>query len=127
MAAKKFCWTNRPFSGETDHTVRSALLRPLSGPPEGGNGPPGFTSPPDGRILEPIWKEREGSAVIRKEMSILDVLCDHPEAQEVFRGYDQVVGECVMCNHLFETLEEFTAKFGLDCEDLLARLRAAAG
>lgn len=64
--------------------------------------------------------------MIWKEMTILDILCDHQEAQEVFRGYDQVVGECVMCNHLFETLEEFTAKFGLDCEALLAQLQAAA-
>lgn len=39
--------------------------------------------------------------MIWKEMTILDILCDHQEAQEVFRGYDQVVGECVMCNHLF--------------------------
>lgn len=64
--------------------------------------------------------------MIRKEMTILDILCDHQEAQEVFRGYDQAVGECVMCNHLFETLEEFTTKFGLDCEALLAQLQAAA-
>ena len=65
--------------------------------------------------------------MIDRDRSILDILCDHQEAQEVFRRYDQVIGECVMCNHLFETLEEFTAKFGLDCEELLARLRAAAG
>lgn len=65
--------------------------------------------------------------MIEKQMTILDILCDHQETQEVFRSCDQVIGECVMCNHLFETLEEFSAKYGLDCGELLARLRAAAG
>lgn len=78
-----------------------------------------------------LYWEKHGRKGVRgmidRDKSILDILCDHQEAQEVFRRYDQVIGECVMCNHLFETLEEFTARYGLDCEALLAELRAAAG
>lgn len=63
--------------------------------------------------------------MIRRDMTILDILCDHQEVQEVFRRYDQVIGECVMCNHMFETLEEFSSQYGLDCEKLLSELHAA--
>ena len=38
--------------------------------------------------------------MIRTDMTILDILCDHQETQEVFRRYDDVIGECVMCNHM---------------------------
>lgn len=38
--------------------------------------------------------------MIRRDMTILDILCDHQETQEVFRRYDDVIGECVMCNHM---------------------------
>lgn len=63
--------------------------------------------------------------MIRKEMTILDIICDHQETQEVFRKYDAVSGECVMCNHMFETLEEFSVKYHLDCETLLSQLRSS--
>ena len=58
-------------------------------------------------------------------MTILDILCDHQETQEVFRRYDEVIGECVMCNHMFETLEEFCSRYGLDSTRLTAELQAA--
>ena len=64
--------------------------------------------------------------MIRKDMTILDILCDHQETQKVFPRYDQVIGECVMCNHMFETLEEFCSRYQLDCDRLLAELQAAA-
>ena len=65
--------------------------------------------------------------MIAGDRTILDILCDHQETQEVFRRYDDVIGECVMCNHMFETLEEFCGRYGLDCAKLTTELRAAAG
>ena len=64
--------------------------------------------------------------MIRRDMTILDILCDHQETQEMFRRYDDVIGECVMCNHMFETLEEFCGRYRLDAEKLLRELSAAS-
>ena len=64
--------------------------------------------------------------MIRRDMTILDILFDHQETQEVFRRYDDVIGECVMCNHMFETLEEFCGQYRLDTEKLLRELFSAS-
>jgi hypothetical protein len=60
--------------------------------------------------------------MIRGEDKILDIVSDYPQTEEIFKPYDEIVGKCVMCNHLFETVEEFSDMYGLDMEDLLKKL-----
>lgn len=60
--------------------------------------------------------------MISKDDKILDIVSDYPQAEEIFKPYDDIVGKCVMCNHLFETVEEFSDMYGLDMEDLLKKL-----
>ena len=43
--------------------------------------------------------------MITKDMVVLDIIYAHPEIETVFHKYDEVLGECILCNHLFETLE----------------------
>lgn len=60
--------------------------------------------------------------MIDKGMKILDIISDYPEAEDIFKPYDQMIGKCVMCNHLFESVEEFCSMYGINVADLIAKL-----
>ena len=60
--------------------------------------------------------------MIDKDMKIIDIVSEYPEKEEVFKPYDQIIGKCVMCHHLFETVEEFCSMYGLDETELLVNL-----
>jgi hypothetical protein len=64
--------------------------------------------------------------LIEPGMTLLEVVYRHRRTQEVFRGYDQQAGVCLLCEALFDTLEEAAAKYRLDLENLLAELETAA-
>ena len=51
----------------------------------------------------------------------------HPATQAVFEHYDELAGECICCNALFQTLEEVAAKYSLDLGALLEDINRAAG
>ncbi|WP_462324650.1 hypothetical protein [Desulfoplanes sp.] len=57
---------------------------------------------------------------------ILEIVAAHKTTEPVFRKYDQLAGECVLCNALFETLETMAARYGLDVDDVLQQVRQAA-
>ncbi|HDP25660.1 MAG TPA: hypothetical protein ENN34_09475 [Deltaproteobacteria bacterium] len=63
--------------------------------------------------------------VIKKDMSVLDVLLEHPESERVFKTYEQRTGHCICCNSLFETIESISVKYGLDIDALIKDLREA--
>jgi hypothetical protein len=64
--------------------------------------------------------------LITPEMTVLDVVSTYRETEDVFRRYDNQAGECVCCNALFDTLQDVAAKYGLNLQELLAELCAAA-
>ncbi|GAU07833.1 hypothetical protein [Desulfoplanes formicivorans] len=57
---------------------------------------------------------------------VLDIVAAYKTTEPVFRSYDKQAGECVLCNALFESLEGLAAKYHLDVNQLLARIRQAA-
>lgn len=60
--------------------------------------------------------------MITKEMSILDIVDAYSKTEEIFRSYDEIVGKCVMCNHLFDSLEDFAEEYDIDLHDLILKL-----
>jgi len=60
--------------------------------------------------------------LIEKNMKILDIIAQYPETQDVFRGYDEVAGVCVMCNHLFDSLETLCLKYDIEINRLISQL-----
>lgn len=62
--------------------------------------------------------------MITKDMDILDIVDAHPQTEDVFRSYDAVVGECIMCKHLFETVEELTRIYSLNLDEMLEKLNS---
>ena len=57
--------------------------------------------------------------------TILDIVAEHPKTQDVFKSFDQKAGCCIMCQHLFESLEEMAKNCGLDMDELLDALNKA--
>ena len=61
-------------------------------------------------------------------MTVLDVIHRYRETEAVFKGYDDTEsGVCICCSALFETLEDVSATYGIDRDELLEALRRAAG
>ncbi|WP_027370430.1 hypothetical protein [Desulfovermiculus halophilus] len=63
---------------------------------------------------------------ITPDMTVLDIISTYRGTEEIFRRYDHQAGECVCCNALFDTLQDVAAKYGLNLQEILAELCAAA-
>ncbi|WP_461207271.1 hypothetical protein [Clostridium sp. DL1XJH146] len=60
-----------------------------------------------------------------KNMKILDIITEHEETQEIFSSYDKIIGECVMCNHMFDSLEDFALQYSIDLQELIKKLNTS--
>ncbi|WP_243544088.1 DUF1858 domain-containing protein [Pseudodesulfovibrio tunisiensis] len=63
---------------------------------------------------------------ISPDMTLLDIVHDHPDTEAVFRARDEQAGECLLCQALFDTVAEVAERYGLDAEKLLDDLAQAA-
>jgi hypothetical protein len=59
-------------------------------------------------------------------MTLLEVLHQYRQTEEVFRRYERQAQGCLLCHALFDTLAEAAAKYGLDLDSLLQDLQASA-
>lgn len=59
---------------------------------------------------------------ITEKSKILEIVEECPQLEEVFKPYDEIIGKCVMCHYLFDTLEEFCSSNNLNKEVLLNKL-----
>ena len=64
---------------------------------------------------------------IAPEMTILEVICQHRQTEEIFRKYDAAAGTCLCRQALFGSLAKVACKYGLKLGKLLADLELAAG
>ncbi len=60
--------------------------------------------------------------MIKKDMTPLDIVEKYPETEPVFREYDAILGECLLCNYLFDSIEEIAAKSEINIEEMIKRL-----
>jgi predicted DNA-binding ribbon-helix-helix protein len=68
----------------------------------------------------------EEKAPITSEMTIVEVLSQHRQTEEVFRRYEGGAQGCLLCHALFDTLEEVAAKYRLDLDRLMQDLEESA-
>ncbi len=66
------------------------------------------------------WEEK-----ILADMTVLDIIDEYPETENVFRSYDEQVGECICCQRLFYTVQQVADKHKLDLADFLKKLNSA--
>ena len=57
--------------------------------------------------------------------TVLDLVAAHPAAEAVFRRYDAPAGCCILCQALFETIDDLAARYGLDAKALADDLSRA--
>jgi hypothetical protein len=69
----------------------------------------------------------DNSAPITGQMTVLVIVRAHPGTRIVFEQLDQRVKTCIMCDHLFDTLEALAGRYHLDLDVLIRDLREAAG
>ncbi|SHH29004.1 hypothetical protein SAMN02745221_02094 [Thermosyntropha lipolytica DSM 11003] len=60
--------------------------------------------------------------MLNKEMLVVDVVEKFPCTEEVFKKYEEKAGNCIMCSHLFNTLEAVSRDYGLDLEQFMQDL-----
>lgn len=61
-------------------------------------------------------------ATITPNMSLLQIVELSPQSEEVFHQYDCEAGCCLLCNSLFDSLEEVARTYSLDLNQILTRL-----
>ncbi len=64
--------------------------------------------------------------LIQSHMILLDIVEQFPETDPVFREYDSVIGKCLLCHNLFDSIHDVTKEYLLDEKDLLRKLNEVA-
>ncbi len=64
---------------------------------------------------------------ITPDMTIVEVLSQYRQTEEVFRRYEGEAKGCLLCHALFDTLAEAAAKYGLNLDRLMKDLQESAG
>ena len=59
------------------------------------------------------------NSVITPDMTLVEVLSQHRQTEEVFRRYEGEAKGCLLCHALFDTLEEVAAKYDLNLDRLM--------
>lgn len=63
--------------------------------------------------------------MITKEMTVLEIVEKYPETEDIFRDYDNIVGKCVLCNCLFDSINKIATDYNLELEVLLDKINNA--
>ncbi len=64
--------------------------------------------------------------MLREDMKVIDIVYRYPHTEAVFKRYDSRLGGCVMCSHIFDTLNELTKRYDFDLAQLIKELEEAA-
>lgn len=59
---------------------------------------------------------------ITPKMSLLEIVETSPRSEEIIRQYDGEAGCCLLCNNLFDSLEDVARTYSLDLNQILANL-----
>jgi predicted DNA-binding ribbon-helix-helix protein len=56
-------------------------------------------------------------------MSLLEIVETNPRAEEIIRQYDGEAGCCLLCNNLFDSLEDVARTYSLELMQIIAKLK----
>ncbi|SHJ90836.1 hypothetical protein SAMN02745248_01273 [Hathewaya proteolytica DSM 3090] len=60
--------------------------------------------------------------MITGNMSLLDIVAKYPKTEEVFHEYDAILGKCLLCTNLFDSIEDIVKEYKLNSDELLQNL-----
>lgn len=55
-------------------------------------------------------------------MTMLEIIENYPETEEVFRAYDDIAGKCLLCNNLFDSIETIAMEYSINSEEMLNKI-----
>lgn len=64
----------------------------------------------------------EVNQLITENMTPLDIVEKYPKTEDVFREYDVVVGRCLLCNNLFDTIEDIASNYNINLVEMIEKL-----
>ncbi len=62
--------------------------------------------------------------MITPKTILLDIVEKYPETDVVFHEYDNLAGECLLCNNLFESIEYIVEKYKLNSNEIIEKLNS---
>lgn len=57
-----------------------------------------------------------------RNTSILDIVAEYKETEDIFRAYDDLAGKCVLCHYLFDSPSQLAEKLAIDEDELIGKL-----
>lgn len=60
--------------------------------------------------------------MITKNMIVLDIVEKYPETENVFHEYDIILGKCLLCHCLFDSIEDIAIDCNLNINDIINKL-----
>lgn len=60
--------------------------------------------------------------MIDKDMTPLEIVEKFPETECIFHEYDDLIGECLLCNYLFDSINDIAEKHKIDVNEMIKRL-----
>ncbi len=64
--------------------------------------------------------------IISPKMTVLDVISRYEDTEAIFKKYEEKTGACILCEALFEPIQNVAERYDLDLKKLLAELVAVA-
>ncbi|KOF57189.1 hypothetical protein AGR56_11980 [Clostridium sp. DMHC 10] len=60
--------------------------------------------------------------MITEKMILLDIVEKYPETEKIFHEYDYILGKCLLCNNLFDSIENIVKEYKLNSNEMLEKL-----
>lgn len=63
--------------------------------------------------------------MITETMILMDIVEKYPETEDIFHEYDAVIGKCLLCNNLFDSINDVVKDYKLNLNEILYKLNNA--
>lgn len=64
--------------------------------------------------------------MITRDMILFDIVERYPETEAIFREYDSMLGTCIMCSFLFQSIKDIEKERNVSLDKLYNKLNDAA-
>lgn len=61
--------------------------------------------------------------MIKSDITLLDLIYKYPQTEKLFRKYEEITNSCIMCEHLFATLDEVSLILNCSIDELLKEVK----